>query len=297
MRSFLSSLLAGACAAQQLDIFNLGVYPGHQGSTPTGSASLKFFGKTSVVINYELENVDPACTKPDPNTANSCGIHIHEGTTCDDASLVGGHYFNKDTFASDVWSPVSFVAGNSNSSTIGKVVVDYGFSAVSTLDRALVIHDHSGARVTCALLQVPDSVNVGDLGTYPGYAGPARPVGYANLDFQDNGVLITFNILGLESACSAPNASAPNSCGIHIHAGTSCADASLPGGHYFNKDTIAADPWGSVVYQTLRTSAFGTAYAQFGYPYKATRGRVLVVHDHSGARATCAIIDGGYPNH
>ena len=43
---------------------------------------------------FSLTGVDSDCSSgADPATANSCGIHIHEGVSC--TSNAGGHYFTE----------------------------------------------------------------------------------------------------------------------------------------------------------------------------------------------------------
>ena len=90
----------------------------------------------------------------------------------------------------------------------------------------------------------------GSLCQYPGYSGPAKITGEAGLTFDADSVGIAFQLGGLEKECEKPNnqvflflsspfpsylsvcilhLQTPNSCGIHIHEGKSCADASSPG--------------------------------------------------------------------
>merc|ERR1719164_359233 len=52
-----------------------------------------------------MKGLEDACKTTPEGVANACGIHIHEGKTCDDASAVGGHYFATD---SDPWSPLGY---------------------------------------------------------------------------------------------------------------------------------------------------------------------------------------------
>jgi len=42
---------------------------------------------------------------------NSCGLHVHQGTQCEVADGVGGHYYNRDIGMVDPWLPVRFVNG------------------------------------------------------------------------------------------------------------------------------------------------------------------------------------------
>ena len=48
------------------------------------------------VCKCEFDKCDEAAT-------NSCGIHVHVGTTCDDADKVGGHWF-KSPVTKDPWT-------------------------------------------------------------------------------------------------------------------------------------------------------------------------------------------------
>ena len=93
-----------------------------------------------------------------------------------------------------------------------------------------------------------DVLELRQLGVYPGYTG--KPIeGGATLRFHDEGnVTIDFYLYNTEAECAAPNATAPNSCGIHIHEGKSCANATAPGGHYYNKTQCvhAHCPWTGV---------------------------------------------------
>jgi len=130
---------------------------------------------------------------------------------------------------------------------------------------------------------------ISSLGHYPGYAGTADIVGSASLQFTNKGtVMIDFDLFGVEPACIKPDSTMPNSCGIHIHAGYSCDDKDEPGPHYYNTPD---DPWVNVVYKAKGTVARGSVYVNNGASFKQTKGRVMVVHDITGARVTCAKIE------
>ena len=132
-----------------------------------------------------------------------------------------------------------------------------------------------------------DVIEIEHLGVYPGYEGH-HIEGGATLYFEEEGhVVIAYRLEGVEEACREPNASAANSCGIHIHAGTSCANATAPAGHYYNASKFESDPWAHVVYDVHR---HGFTNASFGYNKEETEGHTFVVHNHAGARVTCTVI-------
>merc|ERR1712048_259894 len=83
-----------------------------------------------------------------------------------------------------------------------------------------------------------------------------------------------------------------NASGIHIHEGMTCDDADSVGGHYYDGDSIAADPWSPITYQASADGTTkGKTKASIGAGQDIT-GRAIVVHDKTGARVACALIEG-----
>merc|ERR1712127_1088293 len=87
-----------------------------------------------------------------------------------------------------------------------------------------------------------------------------------------------------------PKKDIANSCGIHFHAGTSCADAGLVGGHYWNSAELAADPWTFGAYYTKER---GYEKVFYGAGSGSTTGRVFVLHDRDGKRISCDVVGAG----
>ena len=83
----------------------------------------------------------------------------------------------------------------------------------------------------------------------------------------------------------------PNSTdGIHIHAGTTCANATLVGGHYWTPATNP-DPWTSVQWRSLASGVAITEYTvNTGYPLARHWGHAEVVHALNGARVGCGVL-------
>merc|ERR1712048_793249 len=157
--------------------------------------------------------------------------------------------------------------------------------------RAIVVHDSTGGRVACAL--VPKHLEVRDwypgvaLGPYPGYTGPLKVTGNVNGYLSRRGnAYLTFELAGLEDACKKTPEGVANACGIHIHEGKTCDDASAVGGHYYATDS---DPWGVLGYNSLFGYASGRVKAAIG-DGEDISGRAIVVHDSTGGRVACALL-------
>merc|ERR1711907_296560 len=105
-----------------------------------------------VYMSYSISGTEAKeCKTPPEGVANACGIHIHEGTTCDDADAVGGHYYNKTSVASDPWPAVTYSTSVDGSATGEVQSIEIG-TELDISGRALVVHDSAGVRVACALL-------------------------------------------------------------------------------------------------------------------------------------------------
>ena len=96
--------------------------------------------------------------------------------------------------------------------------------------RAFVVHGYDGGRIGCALLGEGATLSASSFAPYPGYGG-ALTVSGAVTQMVTVGSTPTFDLsfTGLDPACVAGAGSADNSCGVHIHSGKSCSDASLVG--------------------------------------------------------------------
>jgi len=220
---------------------------------------------------------DADCISSGPSSAgNSCGIHIHAGDSCIDGSLVGGHYY---ATTSDPWANAAY------STTSGSLTVEYGSDWDATEGRAFVLHDRTGARVTCVLIGKTEVVvTISPMGTYP-QSLLTPPTGTVILGFVDTKVSIAYALSDVDDQCTSAGTSA-NSCGIHIHSGDSCATNDDVGGHYY-ASTIVSDPWTNAVFVSSGTDATGTLQVEFGQTYTNSMGKAFVVHDSTGARASC----------
>lgn len=269
-------------------IDSVGNYPTNLGTTYDGSITLEFV-EDRVSIAYDLSNVDDRCTAVG-SEGNSCGIHIHSGTSCIDHLLVGGHYYSS-SLSSDPWSTVVFTAEADGTAT-GAVQVTYGQTASDSDGRAFVVHDYTGARKTCNLIGHTETVvTIDNPGTYPTWTGTAI-TGSVILGFVGEQVSMSYNLANVDSACTTTSSEA-NSCGIHIHAGVSCDTHEEVEGHYYDSATISSDPWADVAFVTSSgTDALGVVPAvTFGHTYSESAHRAFVIHDQSGARVSCAIIE------
>merc|ERR1711998_366125 len=84
----------------------LGPYPGYAGDLDVTGEVDAYLSKTgNAYVTYTLAGLEDACKTTPDGVANACGIHIHEGKSCDDADAVGGHYYSTD---SDPWGSLGY---------------------------------------------------------------------------------------------------------------------------------------------------------------------------------------------
>lgn len=268
-------------------------YPTYDGNLTV--SGFVWIGEVDVdvqVVFASLIGVDPSCTGPQTGAGNVCGMHIHSGTTCSEAT--GGHYFASGM--DDPWVPVTYTdpSGAANNVEVSDTVLITGFSLAGLQGKVFVVHDSTGARVACSVLKPVGGTamfKVPSFVKYPGSGTSFDVEGEVEVQVLANEItqILRFQMTGVDTSCK-PDAtiSAANGCGIHIHTGTSCEDAI--GGHYFD-ETVPVDPWKYITYRVANSFSKGvTIPITTGLSNDAVSGRVVVVHDKGGARIACGVM-------
>jgi len=264
-------------------------YPGYEGDIDASDGSkviVKFDGK-DMTFKFKAKGLEPNCV--------NCGVHIHTGTTCDDADLVGGHYWDADTVP-DPWVTdfSSFYNTDGEGMDKSTFIVNSGYDLEENLGHAVVVHAQDGTRVGCGVLSKTRSgarsckaekTNLqACISKYPGYEGDLDISGKVRLRYVHEYLHFRYRLRGAETDCTY--------CGIHIHTGTTCDDDALVGGHYW--DATVSDPWttaGGAIYQTNSDGlGLGTFSLNAGFDAEENIGHAVVVHDKTGARYGCGVL-------
>jgi hypothetical protein len=295
-------LLAASLAAFQvhsadLQVTNFVKYPGS--STAFDVAGVAYITSTAsdgtIQLTWDLTGVDSACPT---GTGNVCGIHIHTGLTCSNASLVGGHLYEA---SEDPWTTVRYSSTAGVSTNANGFVVPTGLDMSQLLGRALVVHNSNGAgeRIACGIVEaMPESapLSVDSWVLYPGSSWAEAVSGSMIVIHKKavvDTVLLTWDFYNTDPACATGSG---NVCGIHIHSGTTCDDAALVGGHYWNASELTSDPWTEVRYAAMgdgrSVSLEVPTVVAFGESRSSIIGRAMVVHNSvgNGERIACGII-------
>jgi len=283
--------------------------------TVTGSVNIKQIeygnGKTpGQELTWDLRDVDPDCKT---GSGNQCGIHIYEGTSCDEDAL--DQYWNKNKVSENPWEAVQYDVQNyagsearSQSTAINKIVT----GTADVMGKVVVVHDATapGRRIACALIveAEPESerVKVGSVVVADAWkkyfdnnktnftvTGSVSIMQFESRIGNTPGQELTWDLNGLDPACntnqSNQQSNHSNRCAIAIHAGTSCDEDAK--GHYWPKDKVTENPWTS-----LRYDADDKGDSQVVVAKKIVTGtanivgKTIIVHDSSGRRVACALI-------
>lgn len=268
--------------------------------TPSGTAFLSRKNKLSVL----LYNLEPEA---------SGGLHIHALEDCDNA---GPHYFMDG--AEDLWGSVQY---SSDSRGMARVVVDVDayegfFGFADNVDKAVVIHSSSGARVGCTTLshfvldvqneleaavmtqeELEDYYNAddvsGDEDTSDEFAVRATMARYKDLGagdawYRGKVVLSADNVLAY-SFKNVPE----GEFSMHIHAGTSCAD---DGPHFYAPGSV--DGWIGMAKPVANSDGVAQGFVDVAsiegaYPFAANLNRVVVLHSSDGTKVSCGELGTG----
>lgn len=250
------------------------------------------------------------------------GWHVHGGYSCGLASDVGESLFTSATTlcfnsltANNIENPC-YVADSKGVAFLDKQIRGFSLTgSTPTLGRTIVVHDSSGVRVACGIVEPLHGETV-DVGVYPGTSVPlsyaltrgllhvteegdaatnfVRPSsssfnvrGSVRIVTQGGSAqatqLMSVSLRGADPACASGPGSAAGSCGITLNLETSCAGTSftpLPG---------ALVSYTSTSDGTIQTQRA----ASTGYNAIQLTGKALLVHDYAGARIACALIGSG----
>jgi len=133
---------------------------------PESSSKLNVVGHMSIAtdgitglqtLRWSMSGLDTACVEgwlEIARPANSCGVHIHTGTSCDTAAGVGGHFWDKIFVPADPWKTTVYSAGGGSSvQTSDSEIVTTGLTSDDILGRVMVVHDSTGARIACGVIE------------------------------------------------------------------------------------------------------------------------------------------------
>ena len=148
-------LLPASALAQTLTATNFVKYFDYDGYTIVSGTVTVTASGTTQTFDMSLTGVDNHCSVWNAGDANNtCGIHVHSGTTCTDDA--GGHFYNQDIFADDPWASIRYGGKGTVSGTAdGVVSVDTGLQLSELAGHAFIVHGWYGERVACALLAAP----------------------------------------------------------------------------------------------------------------------------------------------
>jgi hypothetical protein len=211
--------------------------------------------------------------------ANGCGVHVHSGSDCSNSVGQGGHL--KTSTGMDPWTYVRY--GKTSSSGLAEFVFSVKSDNVEISGRTFIVHDSSGKRVSCGLIS-PISPSYTAVLSQLSNSGVS---GKVTISVTPTGLLGVGSASNLEANLIGADCAYANGCGVHVHSGTACTDASAQGGHYY---VMVPDPWANVRY--IGTNAAGNASYTFSVPTTATDidGKPFIVHNSAGARVACGIL-------
>jgi hypothetical protein len=181
-------------------------------------------------------------------------------------------------------------------------VLDIGTDDVA--GRTFLLHNATGSRVGCGVLkrvldsallvaygEVDDSVGLAEIND--SQAAGSVVVYQPNADVVchfGTGSGLTPNVISFLVDRGSTQCTNANGCGAHIHAGTSCVDATSQGGHYYDAVEVKEDPWKYAGYHT--TDGNGDAHYTGCLATGETvfENKAFVLHGETGGRVACGLL-------
>jgi len=118
------------------------------------------------------------------------------------------------------------------------------------------------------------------------------PFGEVTLHQENYDIWIKMNVYNLAANCASTQGS--NECGVHIHDGIDCSN---PGGHLWNRNKFAFDPWLNIYYQSDEfgcsiTGSKDIIYMKNGNGFSLVDNlnRPIVIHSYNGTKIACGML-------
>jgi len=279
-------------------------YPGYDGSLVSkGHVGVIEDTATSQRYVWDLEGLDPDCVSGPNAENNSCGVHVHKGEFCEDAS---GHWYNS-SIISDPWTTVTYNSTKTGDKEVSKLNYDSGEMVDTKLTmqevsgKTFVIHQHAtGAKVACSPLDRPYEYVAKDFKKRSDYPGDLVVKGNVKISGSATGLQFIYRLEGLEETCtdSSNDPAVPNRCGLAIHVGPNCSDAGVrffkagddPWPHTYTTGVDGKDDFKGYAIKTDGTDITTNLPASDLFTDEKVTA-VIAIHSHDGGLIFCSTIE------
>jgi hypothetical protein len=229
--------------------------------------------------------------------------------------VVVGHWYNNATLSSDPWAIIGYASTNTSGYGEFANCVRTGFDLTSDpsllTGRTFIIHAEDGSRVSCGSIEETSSLELSvaeaELSPIPGSTPPLGDDGVTGfvsimsnlINGVSDGVCYQGYAMSLEPDVvsflldsGSSQCRVENGCGAHIHSGTECANREVQGGHYYDSDELAVDPWLAQSYYDTDSDGAGAFVGCVLTGTGATdyENRPFIVHGTDGSRLSCGIL-------
>jgi len=276
------------CVANDPDrlIAFLAPAPGYEGGfKPLGTVTATYNPDGAFLLTLAAQGLDPSC---DDDAA--CRMTITKSTTC--TAPLGANPADPDYYlGEDPWGEVTFdVDTDGFSSSASRV--NNGYALKDNLGHAVVVR-RGDDWIGCGVFVKASSTVNRDvylraaMGRYPGFDGSLAVSGTVTVAYRtDDTFKFEYDLAGVEADCET--------CGVHIHSGTSCATHEQVLGHEWNSGMVQ-DLWtpaGGATYHADDDRAEGHFSLYNGFGYGRNLAHAVVVHAKNGTRVGCGVLEG-----
>jgi hypothetical protein len=124
----------------------------HQGRDE-GFSDMVCFLATASGLEPSLESYldGSSSSSTDCNATNGCGLHFHNGTSCENTTTQGGHLYNETLVTPDPWLTVGYLSTDASGNAYHAHCVSTGVTEF--IGRPFVFHSNNGSRVACGVVE------------------------------------------------------------------------------------------------------------------------------------------------